>query len=107
MPSLTNFRLSWLFGSQATRTSYRVEFGIGLFKLFVGNYQLIERPGLRPPPGIYRPPDEEADATKEEEEPEPEAEKAPSPEQPPKPETPWERGLRQAKDVGLYDIVII
>lgn len=83
---------------------------------------MIERPGMRPPPGVFRPPPstapaEGATADKEDgekkegeskekgEEEKPAVEKPPArpaaviPSGPPKPETPWERGLRQAKEV--------
>jgi len=66
----------------------------------LGNYQLIERPGMRQPPGIYRPP-AESDKQEEEIEPQPEEEEPPVPVEPPKPETPWERGLRHAKEVSF------
>lgn len=65
---------------------------------FLGNYQLIDRPGMRPPQGIYKPPGGEAEE-KEEAAPEEEEEKEPVIPEPAKPETPWERGLRQAKEV--------
>ena len=56
---------------------------------------------MRPPPGIYKPPEPEAEGDKEEEPEKEPAEPEPVPEGPPKPETPWERGLRQAKEVCL------
>ena len=78
---------------------------------------MIERPGMRPPPGVFRPPPQQAppgadpppssegdkeDASEaKEEKKEKENKKPVVPSGPPKPETPWERGLRQAKEVGL------
>ena len=79
---------------------------------------MIERPGMRPPPGVFRPPPqqappgadpppsskgdkEDASEAKEEKKEEKEKKKPVVPSGPPKPETPWERGLRQAKEVGL------
>lgn len=81
---------------------------------------MIERPGMRPPPGVFRPPTQPAPAglaptaaadgkkdegeKKEETKEEEEKKKKPIvPSGPPKPETPWERGLRQAKEVCLFE----
>lgn len=54
---------------------------------------------MRAPPGVYG-----SNTEKEAEEPEKDQEKSPEPEElapPPKPETPWERGMRQAKEVTV------
>lgn len=58
---------------------------------------------MRPPPGIYKTPQTEAEAetAKENEEPVEKPERPmPVIQEPPKPESPWERGLRQAKEVS-------